>query len=235
MNVRVTSEAAAPVGVGYYGLAEAGRLLQAPSRTLRRWMTGYSYRRGAGTCEVPPLWRPQLPTRDDSVELTFRDLIELRFVKAFVDAGIDLRIVRSCLEVARVVVGSDRPFSTRQFRTDGKTIFLEGIGMLGNTVLLDLRRKQFTFHQIVEQTFRDLDIEGEAVARWRPFDGKTSIVIDPGRAFGQPIATEYGVPTVALAEAVVAEGSEVMVSRLFEVPLAVVRDAVGFERRLNAV
>ena len=79
-----------------------------------------------------------------------------------------------------------------------------------------------------------LDIEGDIVVRWRPFQGRDSIVIDPRRAFGQPIAAISGVPTVALAEAVTAEGSTERVARLYEVPVAVVRDAVRFEASLQA-
>jgi uncharacterized protein (DUF433 family) len=90
------------------------------------------------------------------------------------------------------------------------------------------------FKQVIERTFKDLDIEDNAVARWRPFNGKRSIVIDPGRSFGQPIAAETGVPTVALAQAVEAEGSIEDVARLYEVPVTVVRDAVSFEAGLKS-
>ena len=61
-----------------------------------------------------------------------------------------------------------------------------------------------------------------------------AIVIDPQRSFGQPIAAEFGVPTVALAEAVKSEGSIDRVARLYEVSSAVVRDAVRFEEYLLA-
>lgn len=54
------------------------------------------------------------------------------------------------------------------------------------------------------------------------------------RAFGQPIAADYGVPTRVLAEAVKAEGSEKRVSALFEVSSEAVRDAVSFEEALLA-
>lgn len=64
--------------------------------------------------------------------------------------------------------------------------------------------------------------------------GKDTIVIDPQRSFGQPIAAEYGVPTVALAEAVKSEGSVDHVARLYEVSPSVVRDAVRFQEYLMA-
>ena len=100
--------------------------------------------------------------------------------------------------------------------------------------LIDLKRQQFVFQEVIAQTFKDLDLDDDAVSRWRPYRGKTTIVIDPKRAFGQPIASEAGVPTSTLADAVKAEGSERRVATLFNVDRAVVRDAVKFEETLAA-
>lgn len=222
-------------GVGSYTMREAARLLQTPTANISRWMKGYSYRRDGKVYHSPPLWEAQWPMEEGShTELGFRDLVELRFVKAFTEAGVGLLAIRNCLDFARRLVDDDRPFSTRRFRTDGKTIFLESAKQTsGEMELLDLKRRQYAFGQIIERTFKDLDIEADAVARWRPFNGKASIVIDPNRSFGQPIAAETGVPTIVLAQAVDAEGSQERVARLFDVPLAVVRDAVRFEGTLS--
>ncbi|MBX4938427.1 hypothetical protein HJA97_13030 [Rhizobium binae] len=200
---------------------------------MNRWLRGYSYRRSGERRLMPPLWTTQHADVVDHLEIGFRDLIELRFVTAFVDAGLGLLAIRNCLEYARECAKDERPFSTRRFQTDGRTIFLESMERAGEPKLLDLKKRQYVFKQVIEGTFKDLDIEDDAVARWRPFNGKQSIVIDPGRAFGQPIASQFGVPTVALAEAVEAEGSIEDVVRLFDVPAGVVRDAVQFEDGLK--
>jgi uncharacterized protein (DUF433 family) len=171
---------------------------------------------------------------DGRLEIGFRDLIELRFVKAFVEAGVGLKAIRNCLVHARDVVADPRPFATSRFLTDGRTIFLESVRESGEPELLDLKSQQFVFARVIDRTFRDLDIESDAVVRWRPYRGKDTIVVDPERAFGQPIAAESGVPTVVLSDALEAEGSFDRVGRLFEVPVAVVRDAVRFEALLNA-
>lgn len=89
------------------------------------------------------------------------------------------------------------------------------------------------FRQVIEPTFRDLDLADGSVVQWRPFNGKPSIVIDRGRSFGKPLAAEYGVPTSALVRAK-AENSVRRAASLFEVPIAVVNDAVAFERSLMA-
>ncbi|MBV8664170.1 MAG: hypothetical protein JO107_13830 [Hyphomicrobiales bacterium] len=174
----------------------------------------------------------------DSIEIGFHDLIELRFVLAFLDRDLSLAVVRRCLEHAQALLGEERPFSTRRFRTDGKTIFLETVSAMagedGGVALVDLKTKQMVFKQIVEQTFKDLDVVEDSVVQWRPFRGKASIVMDPGRSFGKPIATEFGVPTAALARSAVAEGSAARAARLFGVPVPVANDAIAFERSLTA-
>lgn len=235
MDTRATkSVGAIPLGIGFYSSADASRLLKVPARSINRWMKGYSYRQDDRRHDIPPLWIPQLPLLDDQLELGFRDLIELRFVKAFVDAGLGLRTIRYCLDYARSLTNEDRPFSTRRFRTDGKTMFLESARLVEAAELLDLKTRQYVLPQIIDRTFRDLDIDDDIVARWRPLDGKQSIVLDPTRAFGQPIAAAFGVPTATLRDAVEAEGSAEAAARLFELPVSVVRDAVLFENRLEA-
>lgn len=222
------------VGVGLYSLADAAVLLKAPPRNLRRWMGGYAYERGGKSRNVPPLWVPDIPKIDDDIELSFRDLIELRFVRAFLEKGIGLKAVRNCLEYARVCIQSERPFSSGRFRTDGQTIFLESLEAAREPKLLDLKKKQYVFSRVVEQSFKDLDLEDDIVARWRPYRGKDSIVVDPTRSFGQPVASASGVPTIVLADAVKAEGSQSRVAALYEVEKSVVRDAVRFHEELMA-
>ena len=223
-----------PVGIGYYTVPEAARLLQMHSRTINRWLGGYTYSDGGNKVTMEPLWTPQLPHLNGHLELGFRDLIELRFVDAFVKAGLGLNTIRCCLDYARECVSDERPFSTRRFRTDGRTIFLDTLTQSGNNELLDLKKNQYVLARVIQSSFKDLDIDSATVTRWRPFKGKPTIVVDPTRAFGQPIASKSGVPTTALADAVKAEGSIERVSYLFEVPRDIVRDAVSFEKRLAA-
>lgn len=230
----IAAPEAPALGIGSYTVPEAARLIRLPARTINRWLGGYAYRSGGERRHMPPLWIPELPANDDGLELGFRDLIELRFIHAFVRENVDLRVIRSCLEAARNAVRDPRPFSTRRFKTDGRTIFLESLKADGGAEMLDLKRGQYVIKGILERTFRDLDLDGDVVTRWRPYQGKDTIVIDPKRAFGQPIATEAGIPTVALADAVRAEGSAERVACLYEVSLGVVHDAVRFEESLSA-
>ena len=234
MDAPIRTTEVVPLGIGYYTVPEASQLLGIAPRNINRWLAGYRYEVRGHASSMPPLWIPELPAYDHHLELSFRDLIELRFVKAFIDAGLGLQTIRTCLEYAKACVSDSRPFSTRKFRTDGRTIFLESAQRTGDAELLDLKRHQYVIKDIIAKTFKDLDIEDDAVARWRPYRGKQSIIVDPKRSFGQPIAASSGVPTIALADAVSAEGSVARVSQLYDVTKSVVVDAVNFEKSLAA-
>ena len=222
------------LGIGCYTVPEVARLIKTPRRNIMRWLAGYSFQSGGRRRRMTPLWRPELPANDDGkLELGFRDLIELRFVEAFIAEGLDLRIVRRCLERAQTSLANERPFSTRRFKTDGRTIFQETLTELGETQLLDLRQGQYVIKTVLERTFRDLDFDGEIVSRWRPFQGRETIVLDPNRAFGQPIVSCTGTPTSVLNDAVKAEGSMERVAWIFEIPPPTVKDAVRFEHSLR--
>ncbi|QTI79799.1 hypothetical protein IAI58_03080 [Roseomonas marmotae] len=74
-----------PLGVGFYTVPDAARLLKVPARNINRWLGGYRYGKGEKQKDLPPLWSPQLPQIENHIELGFQDLIELRFVAAFLE------------------------------------------------------------------------------------------------------------------------------------------------------
>lgn len=222
------------LGRGIYSFAEAANLLKLQKRTVTRWLNGYSFRRAGEYRHVDPLWATDFRTDEGRGELSFKDLIELRFVGAFIAQGLSLNVVRRCHDYAKQCLSTDRPFLVGKFKTDGETIFLDGNSALVKSELLDLKRNQYVIREVVQSQFRDLDCENEVVVRWRPFNGKPSIVVDPKRSFGRPVAEATGVPTEALVAAVAAEGSLRVVARQFEVSEAVVRDAIKFHQSLEA-
>ena len=234
------------LGRGVYGAADALRLinfrrrLEAPTRsisgrTIARWLRGYDYSRGGEVRHSDPLWRQDYANDDDTIELSFRDLIELRFVKAFRDVGLSLPTIRECFTRAVEAVKDRRPFSTQRFRTDGKTIFLEITHDIREGELLDLKRRQGAFHRVVAPSLHDLEFDANIVTRWFPLGiSRKTVVVDPARAFGRPIVAEGSVPTEVLSEAVEIEGSPERAAKVYEVSLAAVRDAVAFQRQLAA-
>lgn len=234
------------IGRGVDGATEAVRLInfrrESPptfkhvSRvTVFRWLNGYRFRVGKDIRHSPPLWQPDFANDDEQTfEVSFRDLIELRFIKAFRDLGLSLPTIRECFARAVEEVKDGRPFSTRKFRTDGKSIFLDITDAVCEGELIDLKRRQSVFRSVVAPTLQDLEFDADEVARWYPMGPSSSVVVDPSRAFGRPVVKGGGIPTEILANAVRVEGSEERVARVYEIAAKRVREALAFETRLGA-
>jgi uncharacterized protein (DUF433 family) len=226
------------IGVGLYSVPEAGRLAGVPSARIRRWLLGYDFKRAGDRRRSSPVWKAQLPPLDGTLALGFLDLMEVRFVDAFLKAGLPLSRIRKAARLASELVGADHPFSTRKFRTDGKTIFAElQHPKGGDKTMLDLERRQFGIYEFIVPSLMkgvEFDDVGQA-ARWYPDQAiAPAIVIDPERQFGQPIVERSGTQTSAIVDAFRAEGSVDSVARWFEIPPDEVKQALEFEFRLAA-
>ena len=235
------------LGLGVYTLPEAAQLVHTQTREIRRWLRGYRYttRRSKGERAShfsTPLWQTQYSVDSDigGRAIGFLDLLELRIVRSFVDAGVPLLVVRRCLEQARNLFGSTHPFTEQRFRTDGRTIFLQAIQDGAEKDLLDLRSLQYAFKEVVKPSlYAGIEYEGKLATRWFPAAGKKRlIVVDPKVQFGKPVLTHSAVPTRAVYASYQAEGADpgaaTLVSKIFEIPAVEVQAAVRFEQSLLA-
>lgn len=225
------------LGVGVYTVPEAARLTGVPARRIKRWLTGYTFKdKEGGPHTSPPLWKRQIDS-PDSVALSFRDLLEIRFVDAFRRHGVQWIAIRTAAQRAAEIIHDSHPFSTKRFKTDGRSIFAEILQATGEESLLDLVKSQYELKQIVDPflfeglEFSELGIEP---VRWWPLGRERRVVIDPERSFGQPVVDPESVPTAVLARAFRAEGSVEAVARWFKVAEEAVEDAVEFETKLAA-
>ncbi|HSS52106.1 MAG TPA: DUF433 domain-containing protein [Thermoanaerobaculia bacterium] len=225
------SEGGSLLGLGVYSVPEAARLTGVSSQRIRRWLQGYSYTSGDSARTSRPLWQRQIASQD-SLILSFRDLLEVRFVDAFRRHGVTWKTIRIAAERAAEIVHDSYPFSTRRFKTDGRSIFAEILQATGDESLLDLVKSQYEFKSIVEPfLFEGLEFSALGIepVRWWPLGMNRRVVIDPERSFGQPIVDPESVPTRILAHAFEAEKSIQAVARWYEVDPQSVRDAVDFE------
>jgi len=121
------------LGRGVYSAAESIRLVNfsletglslngISGRTLARWLRGYNFEVDGEARYSPPLWKLDY-VNDEALELSFRDLIELKFVKAFRDIGLSLPTIRQCLLRAADIVGDARPFLRRNFDLTARLFF----------------------------------------------------------------------------------------------------------------
>jgi uncharacterized protein (DUF433 family) len=213
-------------GLGIYSPREAARLIGGNAQEILRWT------RGSGPTE--PLWNAHYQFLDDTSELSFLDLIEVRVVKAFRKAGVSLQAIRFAIDLASQKFGLNRPLSTRSFKLLGGEITMTAIEDADHLVSLSRKNPgQGIFAEIVKQSLNDLEYEDEYVVRWRPSIAQ-HVVIDPKRQFGAPILDEIGVSTATIFREYNENNDAKYLSRIYEVPLRYINDAIKFEQHLLA-
>ena len=185
-----------------YTLAAAARLIHADRGAVKRWLFGYDYTRqhsdGRRQHHSDPLWTPQHSNAALGEKVIgFRDLLELRIVKEFVQHGVSMLVVRRCLEFAKAEFGmADYPFTSQRFCTDGRTIFREVLRDGQEPEILDLRSRQYVIREIIKPSlYSGIEYDGEMARRWYPEgrDRKT-IVVDPAMQFGKPVLKALASP-----------------------------------------
>lgn len=224
------------LGVGIYTIPEAAKLTGVASSRIRRWIIGYSYAYDGEMRSSSPVWESELPVIEDKVAIGFHDLVETRFINAFITHGVSLRTIRLASLKASEILGTRHPFATQRFMTDGRDIFYEAVTESGDNNVLDIIKSQYAFKQIISPAlYKTLEFsESDELLRWWPIGKAKKVVIDPRRSFGQPIVSNEGVPTVVLADAYRVEGSYKRVANIYDVSITSVKVATEFERKLAA-
>ncbi len=222
------------LGKGIYTVPDAGRLSGVTQRRIRYWL------KGLPSEEVPEsndrrLWKGELHPINDKLALGFLDLQEVRFIDAFLQAGVTWHLLRRAHGVARQRYEIEHPFCTRRFVTDGSQIIEEiALGPEG-VAYEEVVQGQRVFRQVTKPFLRDLEFaDDDQLVRWWPLGRQRAVVLDPHRQFGQPITAGAGIATEILQAAAKAGQSVEEIAEWYELDVASVRDAIEFEQRLAA-
>jgi uncharacterized protein (DUF433 family) len=221
------------LNTGLYTVPEAARLTRVSVGKIRRWLKGYDFKRGERVYHSSAVWQGELNPIRNKLALSFRDLLELRFVDAFIRVGVSWRTMRRAHSKAQKELRTTHPFCSNRIATDGRSILLRQGEEDFDEALINLATDQGEFSRIVETFLKELEFSGNDVIWW-PLGKERQIVLDPKRNFGQPSAARSGVPTRVLARSVKTNGSVETVSHWFEVSEREVRDVMEFETRLAA-
>ena len=225
-----------PVASGFYTVREAARLLSInnPQR-VHGWLSGYAY------SDAGPVIKRQYEPIGRAYEVSFLDLIELRFVEHFRRQRISLQSLRKAAKNARKELQQDHPFATSnvKFMTDRKEVFLNTAKETGDQFLLNLMTNQVEIYVALEQvlakgiTFHQ---RSGVAHNWRPLHNDCpNVIVDPRIAYGHPVVAPKNVPTSALFSLWKAESGDARaVADWFHVGRDLVDEAVEFELRLAA-
>jgi uncharacterized protein (DUF433 family) len=218
------------IETGIYSVSDAAVLVGATERKVRGWVTGY--KKGEG-----PLIDNELGWIDGRLAFSFTNLMEIRFIAFFVEAGVRLPHIRAIMEEAKDVWKLPHPFATSiVFKTDGRRILARIARRNGIADLYDLKSHNYEMEPIVFKSLKagiEYDPSGD-IRLWRPRPQTAPhVIVHPKFAFGQPVLRESRIPTGTLEDAVKAEGSAAAVADQFDLPVKQVLEAVRFERQLR--
>jgi uncharacterized protein (DUF433 family) len=167
---------------------------------------------------------------------SFMNLMEIRFVKVFVDAGVSLREIRRIMNEAAEILNVPHPFSTSVvFRTDGKKVVAE-IAKRNGINIYDLKTKNYEMVHVVMASLKNdvlYNAKGDSIY-WRPRKAiAPNVIVHPKFAFGKPILKQSRIPTNAIARSWTIEKNYWMVAAMFDIREKQVREAVAFEANLR--
>ena len=218
------------LGTGLYTIPETADLVHASQPNVRVWVEGRPGKQA-------PLIDNDVGRLGDKIAISFTNLMELRFVALFSNAGVRLNEIRKIMQEARDLLEHPHPFATNiVFRTDGRRIIAQIGRKNGVDNLYDLSSRNYEMRLVVMASLKEdvvFDPKGVAVS-WRPRPSiAPNVYMHPTISFGRPVLMPSRIPTEAIAKAVKAEGSAGIVADLYEVPLAQVREAVSFDAALR--
>lgn len=229
-------------GTGIYTPSEAATLLHERTETVRRWAFGYQRTRASGATAYPPLIRTELPELEGQRALTFVELIELLYIRAFERAGVSWRLIKEAANVAARMFASDHPFALRQLYIDPHSVYGAVREADGTESLIQLiGHGQIAMSQLVKPFLEQIEFGSDDIARrWWPMGKAGGVVVDPLISFGLPVVAEVGMRVQSLADAYDAEraafGARAIdrVAWTYEIESGHVRTALRFREWLQA-
>jgi uncharacterized protein (DUF433 family) len=234
---RVPQELEAP----RYTVALASRLTALRPERIRRWVRGYTYEYHQSRAGDVRLIKkaPVLLTRgnQDDPFVSFLELIDLLFIKKFLDEGISLQRLRHALNEAMEIVGR-RHFAEQIFFTDGRDVYLSvRDNPKADSILQLLSGGQWVIAPVIRQIAKQIDFDERLgfAERWYPLGRNRRVVIDPLVSFGAPSILGKGVRTANIYDMFLAEGSRSSaVAEWLDLEQSEVDAAVEFEVQLKA-
>jgi uncharacterized protein (DUF433 family) len=228
-----------PLARGFYTVVEAARLIEnGRAPRIYGWLRGYPKR------DIGPLLTRDYRPINDREELSFLDLIEVRFVEHFRHHNVKMRTLRRAAEKLRSEFDTPHPFASDRVHlvADPADVFLiimrDAAKETRDRALLSLTTDNYVFEEIIKRHLVpgiSFDRRDHLARRWIPRPTEfPEIVVDPHIAFGQPVGPSH-IPTTTLFSSWQAEDEdEDAVAFWFEIKAAEVRRAVDFEKHLDS-
>lgn len=214
-----------------YGVADAARILDVPSATLRSWVAGRTYPRQDGVGSFEPIITPADP---QGIRLSFYNLVEAHVLRALrTTHAVPLRQIRPAIAYAERALGIRRLLLSEELLTAGGDLFIEHLEHLVNLS----KSGQLFVKQLLAAYLRRVERDDHAIpVRLYPFVSIASepdsraVVIDPRVSFGRPTVSGSGILTSVLVQRIDAGESIEALAEDYGLREDQINAAVIFER-----
>ena len=218
----------------------ASRLAGLSIGRVNRWLKGYeyTYEHDGELIYGSKEGLVERTHRQDTNYASFLDLVDLIFIKRFIDRGFSVQKMRKALsEVKKLSKGHH--FAQKMFWTNGASIFmeLEKKPSTNESVILELLSGgQWVIAPIITDYAERIDFSTESgfAERWFPQGRESNVVVDPELNFGSPTIIGRGIETANLYDMYLGEKKSIKrVASWMEVSEEEVKNAVEFEECLK--
>lgn len=221
-----------------YPAAMAARLTGLSAARVRRWLKGYDYSYTSSGGEVLHGHSEPVVSRGEYAQGTyasFLNLVDLLFVKRFLDHGVSLQKLRLALQEAQEILG-ERHFARKTFFTAGQSVYLR-VRDEGDAILELLSGGQWVIPEVILSLAHQVEFDRVTgfAERWYPLGPEAQVLVDPRIAFGQPSLIGHGIQTANIYDLFLGEGRNARrVARWMHLDVPEVVAAVTFEEQLAA-
>ena len=217
-----------------YTVPEAARFLGVPSTTFSHWARGYEVH----FPDRRPVKKGPIITalagRGREPSVPFIGLTEGLVVAAFRRAGVSLQHIRRAVEILKAQIGIEHALASRKLYTDGASVLFDYAEREGDEQLTHVVTQQGVFAPVVAEYLQLISRDHDGWPRRVTSPMTDVVVVDPARAFGQPIFVRGAVRVEDVLDRIRAGERFAHVADDFGVPVEDVEAVVSAELRLAA-
>lgn len=178
--------------VPLYTVAEAARFLGVPPTTVGTWARGYTRRSGGRRPVVGAPIISSTTAERGRPTIPFIGLAESMVIAAFRRAGVSLQHLRRAVDVLEQQIGVQHALASRRLYTDGAVVLFDYAEQEGDEELAELTvvvSRQRVFSEVVRDYLTRIEFDSDdwATRLVSPAIEEHVVIVDPARAFGQPI------------------------------------------------
>lgn len=211
-----------------YTIAEAASYLVVPRSTFETWVRGYERHQGKRHTRSEPIVT-SFRRSGRGAEIPFIGLAEGMVGAAFRRSGVSMQHIRRALLSIRDEIGLEHALASKGLYTDGAQILYDFATKEGEEKLAGLTvvvSRQRVFAPVIKDYLKRITYAGDGWAQRMKLPISDRLLVDPKRAFGQPIFVDGGVRLEDVLDRFKAGDSMRAVAHDFGVPVKDVEEVI---------